>query len=104
MMQLIRAGTRLHSAVDDTEVVVVRAPKTPVSLGCGGHPMLPMDEHAPPGLEIDPALAGGSQLGKRFADETSGIELLCTKAGAGTLTVDGETVPVKAAKLLPASD
>ncbi len=78
-MQL-KAGTRLRSAVDACEVVVVRAPGEPVDLRCGGHPFLGVDEEASP----VPLVAGfdvGTQLGKRYADEGSGLEVLCTKAG-----------------------
>jgi hypothetical protein len=46
----------------------------------------------------------GSQLGKRYADDEFGVELLCTKAGQGTLAVNGRPLPLKAAKPLPASD
>ena len=40
-------------------------------------------------------------LGKRYADEASGIELLCTKPGPGPLAVDGRPLVVKGAKPLP---
>ena len=34
---------------------------------------------------------GGTQLGKRYADEELGLEVLCTKAGEGSISV-GETI------------
>lgn len=43
-------------------------------------------------------------LGKRYADDAQGLEVLCTKSGAGTLTVDGAPMQLKGAKPLPASD
>jgi hypothetical protein len=43
-------------------------------------------------------------MGKRFADEETGLEVLCVKPGAGTLTVDGRPIGAKEAKKLPASD
>jgi hypothetical protein len=46
----------------------------------------------------------GTLLGKRYADEDLGVEVLCTKAGTGTLALDGTPLPIKAAKPLPASD
>jgi hypothetical protein len=52
----------------------------------------------------DPAQQDGTQIGKRYVDDARGIELLCTKAGAGTLAVEGVALPVKGAKPLPASD
>jgi hypothetical protein len=32
------------------------------------------------------------------------VEILCTKPGAGTLTLDGQALSVKATKALPSSD
>ena len=43
-------------------------------------------------------------LGKRYEDEPSGAELLCVKAGDGSLAIDGRVLPIKGAKPLPASD
>jgi hypothetical protein len=102
-MQL-KAGARLKGAADETEVIVVRAPASEVELGCGGLPMIPLADERPAGLEPDPELSGGTQLGKRFAADTEGLELLCTKAGKGTLTVNGQVLGLKEAKPLPASD
>ena len=100
----LTSGSRWKSAVCDTEVVVVRPPDTPAELGCGGAAMLPLDAERPPGGAPDPELAGGAQMGKRYADEASGLELLCTKPGAGTLTIDGKPIELKGAKPLPSSD
>lgn len=100
----LTAGSRWHSAVCDTEVVVVRAPSSDVTLECGGHPVVPMGEDAPAGLTLDPDHSGGSLMGKRFADPDSGIEVLVTKPGAGSLALDGEPLGLKDAKPLPASD
>jgi len=102
-MQL-KAGARLKSAVDDTEVIVVRAPATEVVLECGGHPMIVLSDERPEGLTLDPEFSGGTQLGKRFADEAKGLEVLCTKPGQGSLAIDGEVLNLKEAKPLPASD
>lgn len=57
----------------------------------------------PAGLEIDPTLSSGIAVGKRFEHE-SGIEVLCTKAGTGDLTIDGVRLRLKDSKTLPASD
>jgi hypothetical protein len=100
----LTAGSRWKSAVCDTEVVVVRPPDVPAELGCGGAPLLPLDAERPAGGTPDPALAGGTQMGKRYAHEASGLEVLCTKAGAGTLTFDGTPIELKGAKPLPSSD
>ena len=100
----LKPGSRWKSAVCDTEVVVVRPPKTVADLRCGGHPMVPNAEAKPEGVTISGDLAGGSQMGKRYADEASGMELLCSKAGAGTLSIGDQPIAVKEAKKLPASD
>lgn len=72
-------------------------------LGCGGADMIPVGAE-PAGGAPEPALADGTQLGKRYADDDSGLEVLCTKPGAGTLTLDGVPLPLKSAKPLPSSD
>lgn len=101
---MLRTGQKLHSAVCDAQVVVVRAPAADVALACGGAPLLDADEQAPEGVALDPALAEGPQLGKRYADEETGLELLCSRGGKGTLTVEGRPLPLKGAKPLPSSD
>ncbi|MFD9430088.1 hypothetical protein [Streptomyces sp. NPDC060002] len=99
-----RVGQMLASTVDPTAVIVVRCPDEELEITCGGAAMV---EGAGPGSltgEPDPELMGGSLLGKRYADEDLGVELLCTKPGPGTLALNGVPLPVKSAKPLPASD
>ena len=100
----LKPGSRWKSAVCDTEVVVVRATQGHASLECGGHPMIPHAEAKPEGLALAEAHAGGTQPGKRFADDVSGLEVLCTKGGKGSLAIDGRAIGAKEAKKLPASD
>ncbi|WP_416967996.1 hypothetical protein [Streptomyces sp. 4F14] len=95
-----RVGQMLASTVDTTAVIVVRCPDTELDITCGG---APMTEGTTTGASA-PAPAGGTLLGKRYADEEHGLELLCTKGGPGTLAVDGVPLQVKSAKPLPASD
>ncbi len=66
--------------------------------------MIPYADAKPEGLTLAAARAGATLPGKRFADEASGLELLCTKGGEGALAVDGRPLGVKEAKKLPASD
>ena len=99
----LKAGSRWRSAVCDTEVVIVRAPSTEVSLECGGVPMVPHDAEKPGG-DVDPSFADGTQMGKRFADPDTGIEVLATKGGAGSLSLNGTKLALKDAKPLPSSD
>jgi hypothetical protein len=99
----LKAGVRLRSAVDVCEVVVVKAPADPIDLRCGGHPFLPSDA-GPASESIAAGFEGGTQLGKRYSDDELGLELLCTKAGKGSISVGEAVLTVKGAKPLPASD
>jgi hypothetical protein len=99
----LKPGSRWRSAVCDGEFVVVRPPKTPVSLECGGAPVIPHGEARGQGAPSADHAAGAG-AGKRYADETSGLEVLCSKAGAGSLSVDGRPIAPKDSKKLPASD
>jgi hypothetical protein len=101
-MQL-KAGMRLKSAVDTCEIVVVKTPADPVDLRCGGHPFVAIDAEATP-ASVEAGFDGGTQLGKRYADDELGLEVLCTKAGEGSISVGETLLEVKGAKALPASD
>lgn len=100
----LKPGTRLKSAVGATEVVVVRAPADDLDLRCGGYPMVDIASDRPSGLISLPEHSGGTAIGKRYADDDHGLELLCTRAGAESLTVGNTPLHVKQAKPLPASD
>lgn len=102
-MQL-KVGSRLFSTVDDAQVVVVRAPENEVSITCGGYPLVADATAASGERAVAAGHEGGTQIGKRYADPATGLELLCTKAGAGALFMAGTILPVKSAKPLPASD
>jgi hypothetical protein len=99
----LTAGSRWRSAVSETEVVVVRPAEDGHQLGCGGADMVPVGTDTPRG-SIEPALAEPTLLGKRYEDEASGLEVLCSKGGDGTLTLDGKPLMIKSAKPLPSSD
>ena len=100
----MKPGSRWKSVVCETEVAIVRPPKSAVVLECGGYPMIQSGGERPAGIVLDETHAGGSLLGKRYADAVSGLEILCTKAGKGSLAVDGRAVAFKEAKRLPSSD
>lgn len=101
-MPELKPGSRWKSAVCTTEVIVVKSPGGDVDLRCGGVPM------GEPGTEVSggPAdgLAGGTALGKRYVDAEETVELLCTKAGDGTLGIGETALALKESKPLPASD
>lgn len=100
----LRPGQKLHSAVCEAQVIVVKAPSGEVELGCGGASLLEDGQDAEAGATLDPTIGDGALLGKRYADEDLGLELLCNRGGEGTLTVDGRPLLVKGAKPLPSSD
>jgi hypothetical protein len=102
-MQL-KPGLRLASRVCSTEIIVVKAPSGSVDLRCGGQAMVPKGDASAGGDAIDPAHADGTQIGKRYADDAVGIEVLCTKAGEGSLSIGDERLHLKVAKPLPSSD
>ncbi|MFD3309511.1 hypothetical protein [Streptomyces sp. NPDC058694] len=100
-----RVGQMLASTVDATAVIVVRCPDGELEITCGGAAMI--EGNGPGSAATGPAhseLMGGSLLGKRYADEDLGLELLCTKPGQGTLAVNGVPMSMKSPKPLPASD
>lgn len=99
----LRAGQRLSSAVCDGQVVVVKAPEDDVEIACGGVPMVEGDAERDPSATA-PEGDEGPALGKRYADDDLGLELLCTRAGSGALTANGQPLPLKGAKPLPSSD
>ena len=101
-MQL-RPGMKLFSTVCDAQVVVVKAPADAVQIACGGAPMVEEDPGGATGTP-DASLGEGPALGKRYADDERGLELLCSRAGTGALTVDGQPLLLKGAKPLPSSD
>jgi hypothetical protein len=100
----LKPGARLRGVADSTEVVVVKVPSGDVDLRCGGYPMAAIGGEAGDAQPLDPDFAGGTQLGKRYVDDASGIELLCTKAGDGSLSIGSEILLIKEAKPLPSSD
>ena len=99
----LTVGKRLRSTGSGTEVIVIRAPHTPVELCCGGDPMTAADG-APGVAPVATADEYDTVLGKRYVDDETGLEVLCTKPGTGTLVADGRDLVLKAAKALPASD
>ena len=103
-MTELAAGKRLRSQACGTEVIVVRAPDQSVELTCGGSAMSAEPAAAGAAAPPKPAAAEGAQLGKRYVDEATGLELLCTKPGTEVPAADGRTLTLKTAKPLPASD
>lgn len=55
-------------------------------------------------LALTPPFDGGSLVGKRYVNEDESLEVLCTKAGDGSLSVGEAELTIKGAKPLPSSD
>lgn len=96
----MKPGTKLKSAVCDTEVMVIKG--SDLTVLCGGAPMAA--EKSADQQEIDASLADGTLIGKRYVNSDGTVELLCVKAGKGSLSIDGEVLQIKDAKPLPSSD
>ena len=101
-MTQLKPGLRLKSAACDAEVMVIKAAGE-AALTCGGLPMLTGDEQ-PNGTAPDNDLMSGCLVGKRDVSSDQALELLCVKAGQGSLAIDGEALETKDTKKLPSSD
>jgi hypothetical protein len=102
-MQL-KPGMRLKSQVCETQVVVVRAAPSPVDVRCGGVEMVEASAVPNDGLTVQAGFDAGTLLGKRYANDELGVELLCSKPGAGSLAIGDTVLEIKGAKALPSSD
>ncbi len=101
-MPQYKTGERLRSRVSTAEVVVVRGPAADLDITCAGAALAREGEARE---ETGPSDgAERIELGKRYEDSGSGLEVLCVVAGAGPLAVDGRVMVLKSAKPLPASD
>ncbi len=103
----LTAGMRLKSLVCLTEIIVVKAPEGDVNVTCGGTPMSdPANEEgsSEKAGEMAESAKSGTLLGKRSVNEDETLEVLCTKAGDGSLGIGDNLLKEKEAKSLPASD
>lgn len=100
----LRPGTRLRSAVCETNVIVLKPPRVAGEISCGGVPMVPLSTVIP--ILGTPAAdaRGGTQVGKRYSSLDTGLEVLCAKSGAGSLAFDTTPLVEQANKPLPPSD
>lgn len=99
-----KAGSRWQSQVCEGEVVVVRSFDGDGTLQCGGAPMQ-LSGSARETVAGATDLMAGCIMGKRYRSEGSpGLEVLCVKAGRGTLGFAGQRLVQVEAKSLPSSD
>jgi hypothetical protein len=99
----LKAGTRLRSAVSDTEVIVIKPPSDPVELSCGGRPMMSASEQSQVSADQAPD-DEVTMIGKRYEHEASGLVVLCTKGGNGSLCVGDTRLTLEVSRALPSSD
>lgn len=104
MGKLYKAGSRLKSVVCETQVMALRVPAKELDLRCGGAEMLAMDATPPAGVALDATFSVGALTGKRYVDAAETMEFLCTKGGAGGLSIGSTPLEIKQAKALPSSD
>lgn len=102
VMTQLKPGLKLKSAVCDAEVMIIKAGNA-TTLTCGGVPMLANGETASD-VKPNEEHMGGCQIGKRYVSSDESLEVLCVKAGKGSLAADGELLAVKGTKKLPSSD
>jgi hypothetical protein len=53
---------------------------------------------------VNEVFMAGSLIGKRYVNESAGIELLCTKGGTGSLAYEDQPLTIKQTQALPSSD
>jgi hypothetical protein len=100
----VKAGLKLKSVVCDTQIMIIKG-SGDLALTCGGAEMLSAASPAnidPGALQSDKA--GGTLIGKRYVNDDESVEILCVKAGAGALYIDGKPLNIKQPKALPTSD
>lgn len=102
-MAELKTGARLKSAVCDGEIMVVKAPAGDHELTCGGAAMLEPGADADR-VAVDPDHAVGIVIGKRYINEDESLEVLCVKAGDGSLALGGNLLLQKDTKALPKTD
>ena len=104
----MKAGERFRSQNTTVEIIVVRGTDTEVELTCAGENMIGASAGPRPSPSTTQESDGRDQAvlltGKRYVDEETGVEVLCTTAGVGPLCIDGRPLPTLAPKPLPSSD
>jgi hypothetical protein len=104
MTVVAKAGARFRSVTCETEVVAVKTSGDEIDLCCGGAPMVAVDDDAASAGAPAAPFDRGTLMGKRYVTEDEALEVLCTKPGAGALSVGDVALSVKGAKPLPSSD
>jgi hypothetical protein len=102
-MTILKPGMRLKSQVDNTQLMVVRAPDTDMDIRLGSHPVIDISAEPVVGLKLENR-GEVALLGKRYGTPEGDLELLVTKADCAALTLGDRPIEIKQSKPLPASD
>jgi len=97
-------GQRLMCSACETELIVVKAPEVDVEISCDGEPVTAFSARTEIRGHPGGSSGDGALLGKRYSDESSGLEVLCTRQGQGLLSCSGTPLAQTVAKPLPSSD
>ena len=100
----VGSGKRYISAVCPTSIVVVKGPNSEIDLRCGGTAMLPVGASVDSRPGPDAGYDQGTRVGKRYWDEATGLEVVCTSPGPGSLSVGDRVLPERPPQPLPSSD
>ena len=102
-MAILKPGMRLRSQVDNTELIVIRAPDTEMDVRLGSHPVIDIAAEPTHGLKLENR-GEAALLGKRYGTPAGDLELLITKADRAALTLGDRPMEIKQSKPLPSSD
>lgn len=99
----VQVGKRYLSPRSGAEFIVTKGGEG--TLMDGDVPLLLKDDpNAKAPANPGPPAEQEVQLGKRFQSPSTGIEVLCIKAGRCDLRVDGEPMEMLQPKVLPSAD
>jgi len=98
----LKPGAKFQSTVCTTQVIIVKG-SGQVDLRCGGSPMKATGASLVDGTPAAPN-SDGTLLGKRYGNADGSVEVLCTKAGEGSLSIADKPLGIVQTKALPASD
>lgn len=101
-MPTIKPGQRLQSQACDTQVMIIKGAGE-IDLRCGGVDMTDIQASIQPSGCLE-SYDTGTLMGKRYVNADATLELLCTKPGQGSLSLETMLLTIKATQALPSSD
>ncbi len=97
----LRPWIRVFSAVDTTELVVVRASAEPIELTIGGAPAVLSPVARSWTAKVSAPANSGTVIGRRYVNLMATVELICVKAGFGVPAIAGEVLAIRQAQPSP---